>query len=357
MEKVNVSQYERWMDVFSLCGIIDIAHRIIGLSLQKIRSCQNDGNNKIKKVSLWEKVFESIHKNDELSKRWLNEITECQIILSNIELIAAVCDKLFFDNPSKLIPAFSSFVASMKNVLSETKPNWESELQESFIPMVSSVIKHAFLYPTVSKEPLNDFFNYCLSSTNGFSWIIFLVLLQTSRQNVDLELSEGFKMIFESYFEQLFTSASNVEEKAHLAEIILRGNTSDMEGHIAKYVELCKSLKDARSVCKLLKKIFDFSKKNKPAKLTDMVDKLLEILIEKCTDYYTFPRIMVPQLLIKLFDQGDFYATQIDKVLNHANFSPRLTSGSSQFLSFFDGLNGSPFLIAYKTIPGFKLLF
>ena len=325
MGKVSVLQYERWMDVFSLSGILDIANKIIGLSLQEIR-CQV--GKKINKVSLWDKIFESIHKNDDLSRRWLNEITECQNILSDFEVMTALCDHLLFDDPFKLSSVFNSFVVCVKVAITI------SDSSNSLVPMVSSVVTHTLQNSILFKGQLENMFSYMISK--GLSSIITKILHRICKQSEELGQTEGFKMIVDTFFDQLYSKSADFEEKARLAEIVLRGNLSDMEVNIAKYVKSCRTLKDSKSVCKLIKKIFDFCTRNKPLKLTNMVDGLLGVLIEKCTKDYAKIPAMVPQLMMKLFDQGDFYAAQIDKLFENKKFTDNIKSRADQFLSYLE---------------------
>ena len=65
MENVKVSQYEGWMDVFSLCGVVDIAHKIIELSLEKMPSYKHYLSRE-RQASLWVKIFQCVHSTVEL---------------------------------------------------------------------------------------------------------------------------------------------------------------------------------------------------------------------------------------------------------------------------------------------------
>ena len=337
IENVGLRQYKRWMDVFNHSGIIDIASKVIDLSFQKIRSC-NGG--KASDPSLWEKIFQSVHDHKELSTRWEEDILKCQHFKSSLGLLSALCDKILFEKPSEFSKVFESFIERVKE---KVKRKVSSRLRDSTperiyychkdgsAPLITSVLKHTLHDYLLFWKHWQTLFDF-LFSKEHFSFGLS-VLRGLSKENESYTQSNGFKFIFNVYFYDLFVNSSvhkYINEKAIFGEIILRGNVSDLDSNVTKYVRLCRTL-DPDSIYKIIFKILELSKENKGLKCVPMVNGLVDIVVNLFTTQ-SESETLFPELAIKLFSAGHSFDSKLDELLSNFDFTNEIKKWVKNFI-------------------------
>ncbi|XP_066935486.1 uncharacterized protein [Clytia hemisphaerica] len=330
IENVGFWQYKRWMVVFDQSAIIDIAHRIIDLSFQKLQFC-NGGQ--ACSHSLWEKIFQSVRDHEELWRQWRDDILQCQHFTSNFEIVSSMCDILLFDKPSKLSSVFNSFVKCAKKEVEqqmkrkrETSSECPTLILQSFyycnqdelmIPLIVSVVKHTLRNHLIYLKELIDLFDFLFSE----EYFVIGMNVLSGLSKEQCSQTDDFKTIVDIYLTQLFNKASiykYVNEKAILAEILLRGNRGNVASNIDKYVDLCREGNEKPdAICKIIFELLDISMKNTELSCITLIENLFDLFISLLSNHYT---TLFQELTIKLFSAGDSFASKLEKMFSNFNF-------------------------------------
>eukprot|EP00111_Clytia_hemisphaerica_P023018 TCONS_00067734-protein len=309
IENVEFWQYEKWMMVFYHSGIIDVAHRVVYSSLQEIKSRKRA---KRYMRPLWQEIIESLHKHDNLSERWLDEITTCDYIVNDIELNVLLLNKLLFDKPSYFLLHLNRFVDDIISI--DQEEDMRGFYPEEITEMIVSVVRHTFHNYDFFKEPSEKLFDYIVSGS-----IVLDILLQLSNEND----TEGFKMIFDRYIDQLLYCTHLVKDRVTLAQILLRCNITNMNSNIERFLEVCRTIGDLNTLCMIIEDILKNKDKIDNKKRSfEMVNGLLEIFVTNFNMDFNFEKVV--NLVITLFSEGDLFASKLDEFFSNEFFLDQL---------------------------------
>ncbi|XP_066935485.1 uncharacterized protein [Clytia hemisphaerica] len=311
IETFGFNQYYNWMTVFFQCEIFDIAHKVIELTLKIDLSVSSTQANY---RSLWNWIFNSVIIYKELSTCWLDDITECVIISSDLQLLHLLCDKLLSNKPAKLAAAFNRFINCIK----------AEKLSSSNASTISSFVKLTLHDPAIFKEQLETLFDHLWLYDKDQRIIQDVFLHLMKMEDRDYIQTEGFKMIFNRYFDRLLENAAKIDRLGCFAELVFMANTSNMECYIKKYLEKCRTVSTPVSLFMVIKSIFRFTEKEKHPKYIGMIDDLVKIIIplikgnEKKNG--EGEKYMLCNLTVSLCCHGDTFTCQVDEIFSNQYF-------------------------------------
>ena len=338
IERSEFQQYERWMEVYELSSITDIAHKIIELSLKKLSESKQSY---VRGKSLWEKIFDSVCANQELSERWLDTLLNCQEITSSAELVSLFCSRLSPTNQVKVSILLNHFIQCLrgdKHLVEENnkRSHYSSNMTEfedryGHVKMITYAIQPLLDQSGPFEKELLELCDFLYSTGN--SRIVGKVLFRfATNPESSLNKTKGFKIILNSYFDHLSTvkmNNSNSKEITKLAHTVLLSNASDIQSNTTNFVKLC-DVGTPDLICQLLGNLLLTNTKDENENVSsqpsnssnriDMINRFLNVFLDSLSHNPFKNTQHLPSLMLNLYDLGAAYKTILIRMLSNEHF-------------------------------------
>ena len=347
LHNIYVSYSSTWLDVYETVGIIDIAHKVIEVNLQKESSgkkniyLEDRGHSENEDLVRWQRMLDLILINKDLCERWLDKIAHSPHVVSDIKLTSSLFKKL--PNGDEHKPLKSNLLNHFTDCVKEVRGlsydgNSYGQKKESYSSLIVSLVQ-PFLenYNAHFPKEFNNLFDYIISSGN--SDIVSRILINLfSEDGANFMETEGFKIIFEMYFDRLSKADFNdstMQGMINLTETIFQNTNNNLiESTVAKFQSVCENLKEPKWLFKLARELLNHQRK---FDLTDMINFVLKLFLKlleskKNIDIDSF---YLTIFLRSLFNEEEKFENILSDILSHQFFIQYLRGKAYYFCRSF----------------------
>eukprot|EP00111_Clytia_hemisphaerica_P020473 TCONS_00060315-protein len=281
----STAQLTQWLDLYTHCGILEIANQVIKRSLAVFPQLQNKNEHMFK-------ILQSLADNDRLHSMWWDNVSTFPPLVTNIQCLAYQCSK-FSTGTSMCQLLFSCVVERVKVTSKVERGNYGYVLYEAIKPILDD---------SSYKDKLKELCQGLI--VNGNQHIIAQLLIRQP----DIRLhKETFNLLLTTYM-GWFSLAQF--EKCHLQEIIDIARVLSHPDSLSKeepkhFIAACQRINDPDLLSCVIYEVY--SDKNTSTVFIHDLKALLQSLLALLTIKPFIKTSTMSSVLIMMFAKGKDY--------------------------------------------------